>query len=1069
MQERQYKAFISYRHLPLDLQVAKKLHKEIETYIIPKELRTDGKKLGYVFRDNDELPISSNLSESIFLALDKTEYLIVVCTPETPKSKWVEREIQYFLETHDRDHLITILADGTPETSFPDLVTKIIDEDGNQVSDVEPLAANITADSDRKRKRLFSVEKLRIIAALIGCPFDSLYKREQRRKRRRVAALISAISAILMCFAGVLINSNIQIRKNYEKALHDQSLYLSSESLKMLDSGDRFGALWLAKKALPDEHTKRPLLSKAEYALGKAANIYSPPGTSLGPVSSFHHNGRVSDYNIDSKGDNLYSLTSKGTLYCWNNKKMKWSYSPASGDDSFNVKKDISESYNFAGLSEDKNPVIWSSYDIRCVSEQGTLIWKKSCDRKNGSFEQAYLCDKSKETVILAQNSSGLFVLCIDNLTGDIKSNNRITAEALGYEMLYSLMFSNVGCLSEDGCILGYPLTYSYGEQIPCVALIDTHTGEVQSMYQDNSEISSFSAFASAGDKLLFVTREKMYNSTTSFLWGDTEYGFASKLYCIDINTGSLLWERECTNSFEASNDRITYYPDLGGKHALVYSHADQVDVFDPETGAVGFKLKTDSAVVCTGPLLGGSMGCFTESGREYCLMEDDGEFSWGSYPFLTDGIGKVVFVPGKYWASKYTSNDIIYYEWLPQDPSFQPVEDDSNSDFSIRDCATSDKNCIFLSENYSDNDHFYLLVADEDTETDIRAIALPKEDGNYSIQGVYGDKVELVNVYGDFFRIITVDLKTKEYKQTSWEKPDSHLNLLSVCRSGEVDNTAWALIADYRDYKNDTESLQAYFLDESMHTLCSKTIVSFNNDSNIMINNDLIHNEYGKLYVYSPCTKEMYCVDPGAQKVRKCSDKISKEAEKVYNSDRKINESIFTDFGSDFIAVLSKKGEIAIFNREEELLYRITEPVEETFSVSFATTGNQILTTGSDGCLRCYDIKDGRLLGTTDLHDFNGSNARWLYTSHGFIGVGNGSDMRIISTEDWEMVANVSSFLCYQENRDIFWTSHFSSNKKSKIAYYKRWTAESLVRYADEILDGWEMSEEQKESYGID
>ena len=36
--ERRYKAFISYRHRPLDMAIAKKLHKRIERYVIPKDL-----------------------------------------------------------------------------------------------------------------------------------------------------------------------------------------------------------------------------------------------------------------------------------------------------------------------------------------------------------------------------------------------------------------------------------------------------------------------------------------------------------------------------------------------------------------------------------------------------------------------------------------------------------------------------------------------------------------------------------------------------------------------------------------------------------------------------------------------------------------------------------------------------------------------------------------------------------------------------------------------------------------------------------------------------------------------
>ena len=114
-----YIAFISYRHMPLDIAVAKRLHQLIERYRIPAKLAAgrDSRRLGRVFRDQDELPVSSDLSASIYEALDHTQFLIVVCTPDTPKSIWVQRELSYFLEHHDRNNVLVVLADGRPATA----------------------------------------------------------------------------------------------------------------------------------------------------------------------------------------------------------------------------------------------------------------------------------------------------------------------------------------------------------------------------------------------------------------------------------------------------------------------------------------------------------------------------------------------------------------------------------------------------------------------------------------------------------------------------------------------------------------------------------------------------------------------------------------------------------------------------------------------------------------------------------------------------------------------------------------------------------------------------------------
>ena len=131
--ERSFIAFISYRHTPLDKQAAERIQKSIENYVVPAEFRerVGGKKLGMVFRDEDELPVSSSLTDSIYYALDHSKYLIVICTPDLPLSKWCEQEIRYFIRTHDRDHVIAVLVDGTPDESFSPYLLHVFDEEGN--------------------------------------------------------------------------------------------------------------------------------------------------------------------------------------------------------------------------------------------------------------------------------------------------------------------------------------------------------------------------------------------------------------------------------------------------------------------------------------------------------------------------------------------------------------------------------------------------------------------------------------------------------------------------------------------------------------------------------------------------------------------------------------------------------------------------------------------------------------------------------------------------------------------------------------------------------------------------
>ena len=200
---RSYIAFISYRHRSLDREIAVKLQRYIEWYTVPREYRdrTNGKRLGLVFRDEDELPLSSNLTESILQALDRSEYLIVICSPELPQSMWCESEIRYFLKNHDRNHVLAVLVDGTPDVSFSPLMLHDLDEAGSIVRDIEPLAANVAGRNHTIKRASVKKEFTRICAALIGCPFDALWQREREQGSFAPSRCYPSALSLYPCFS----------------------------------------------------------------------------------------------------------------------------------------------------------------------------------------------------------------------------------------------------------------------------------------------------------------------------------------------------------------------------------------------------------------------------------------------------------------------------------------------------------------------------------------------------------------------------------------------------------------------------------------------------------------------------------------------------------------------------------------------------------------------------------------------------------------------------------------------------------------------------------------------------
>lgn len=322
--DRQYIAFISYRHLPLDKSVAIKMHRRIEHYVIPKGIRENGsKKVGIVFRDQDELPTGSNLTGSIEEALDASQFLIVVCTPETKNSEWVQKEISYFLKHHDHNRILAVLAAGTPEESFPEGITHYTDESGREVA-LEPLAANIVADSSWKRNQLFRTESLRILAPLIGCAYDDLYRREHRYQLRRIAAASGTAIAVLAVFAGMLLNRNHEIQQQYRETQIKESETLSLLSRWYFQNGNYSEALSSLIRALPSRGNDRPYVADAEKQLAEELYLYRQD--ILGYTQSFTLDLPVDRMAASPDGGVLAAQDTAGTIHLFNvqSGKLLW-------------------------------------------------------------------------------------------------------------------------------------------------------------------------------------------------------------------------------------------------------------------------------------------------------------------------------------------------------------------------------------------------------------------------------------------------------------------------------------------------------------------------------------------------------------------------------------------------------------------------------------------------------------------------------------------------------------------------------------------------------------------------
>ncbi len=281
-EEYKYAAFVSYSHR--DRRWVSWLHPALERYKTPRALvgratqrgGTVPASLFPVFGDRYELPTASDLAETIQTALRDSRYLVVICSPHSARSPWVDAEIRYFKSIGREGRILCLIVDGEPNAADkPDLQEQEcfapalryrLSPDGRSDGErVEPLAADVRKDKDGRADAF-----LKIVAGLIGVNFAELKRRDLIRQRRRRLIWTSVAATLLVLMFGLLLIADRQ----RNEALMGQSRFLSRLALTEVGEGNATGAALLALRALPSNlrWPNRPFVPEAEYALERAAH-----------------------------------------------------------------------------------------------------------------------------------------------------------------------------------------------------------------------------------------------------------------------------------------------------------------------------------------------------------------------------------------------------------------------------------------------------------------------------------------------------------------------------------------------------------------------------------------------------------------------------------------------------------------------------------------------------------------------------------------------------------------------------------------------------------------------------
>lgn len=1067
--EYKYDAFISYRHISPDKEIADKLQRMLESYKIPSRFRTEGNAKWHIFRDETELPTSGNLSGGIQEALENSNYLIVICSPSTKSSRWCMQEITEFKRLHNGSNskIITVLASGTPEESFPsELCTEAValtNENGDVIyreRAIEPLAANVASDSTKKSLKKLKSEFLRIAAPLLGCGYDALYKREYRKQVRKIITVGSAVLVATLAFLAytgamlVKINnqrtelaaSNASLTEKTRLLQIENSKILSRISEDMWLEGDGIGAVENLLPALRLSDGGNAVSPNALRVMADITGAFDTSGVKA--VLNIKHKTPVKEIGYAGGGKVIVTQDSEGIYF-------------HSADDGHLIKKygedELGTAYPTVYFENDgvikSSAVKNHAVGVVLIEDDMVLGYRKVPDDEEGvSGTDVFI--NAKDRFLRLDGESG-------EITAEIKSPSDTSAS------FYK---------TNDGIVM---LAKEYGSTEYAVKKYDDY-GNLQGSYV----LKNFD-FGIYSNECLYFGKEKCYFTKDEFT--------LNFLYAFDIEDGEIKDPILLTEGL-----RDPYSLDSMGIKAAKHIDGDLITLTLESVGVLRYTAKINVYNAETAELR-----------YSYAIADI-------SYPDISD-IGKIYAENGGNYA------DILYVVY-----GSRVVLLNSESGELVKEYAYDDK----ITASYCSLNGFLYIITENGDEiiTPIRKISSPITDpthfGKYKTDSSFGNH-KLCAYYNNFYatakdasHTVTVytNAENGSYTEMLFSESTPHDVLVSPNDSyALIDNYTTMYAYDFSDntlkladefegygakigFMDDTTAFSLYDGKLSIYDLTEEAVkaVSFEGDTyanpiSVTDNGLIVFNNSG---VITLCDKKGQCKEilisdlgdyieeeyfsasfksvhvEGTRLILEVSTtRLSPDYQikaRLFTYDTVSEESAYIcDIaeGNSVKSVSSlDNGKCAVVFNDSSVLYFdytsgiITENVKYDLPIMislFYLDEENVLILSNDSCLYKVDISTGENVATLNLNDDSIKKSTNDYSEFTHIpqsnivilGGWNGIGY-VIDTQSLELVYTIEHYEEYIHKKHSVLTKQYSH-----VGYYPLYTIDELILKAEAYL----------------